>query len=89
MHTQLIDRTGLVAIQHQGNARIICEAGRVWLSIPGRDITLAAGERCEVSCAGLVLLEGEPGSRYSIATLPSMRRWVWPFHSSPKLLVSH
>ncbi|GAB7125814.1 hypothetical protein JCM19000A_03210 [Silvimonas sp. JCM 19000] len=88
MHTQLIDRTGLVAIQHQGRARIVCESGRVWLSIPGRDITLAAGERCEVGCDGLVLLEGEAGSRYSITTLPAARRWTWPFHSSPRLLVS-
>ena len=85
MKTQLINNAGLVAVKHDGIARIHCERGHLWLSVDGKDITLEPGEHLDITCTGLLLIEGDHGSRYSVATLParaSKRRW--PFHSSPR-----
>jgi len=65
--------------------RIVCTAGRVWLTVAGEagDVLLAAGESHLVRGRGLALLEaiGDGRVRFEAAAKPWQRLLLAPLHA--------
>lgn len=63
-----VPERGLLRLEQAHGSRIRCIAGRVWVTVAGRqdDVFLAEGESFEVSGRGLTLLEALTASRVTL-----------------------
>lgn len=83
MKATMIACSSLVSLKRAGRVTIRCERGQLWLSVPGEDVILRAGESWKAAHAGTVLIEGVNDARFSLVTPSSgwFNSWQSPFKS--------